>query len=364
MAIYHHRFGKFGLALGSLLAFAAVSELATRLCFPECRFVDPRIDGYWISRLQLSNDFELVFTADTEHDPTLGWRMRRGYRTGAVSHNSVGFRGDHEYQDVTESFRIAVIGDSFAYGLGVPDEATFASRLAKLAGAEVINAGVNGYGLDQAILMWETEVRRFSPDLVILSYFVDDFIRSGLSVRDWPKPRFVEEDETGQYKLIGLPVFDEAERARSVDRAHLRTLDAIRWFFRGINRRLGRGPDSLLVERARLSAFLLERLRDSVRDNGGQLLVAIIPHCRYEEYAHGSWIIDRIIADCESLDVPHVVFSSDLSTTYEMYGSNCHWSECGHRVAAQLLCELIRSSNGRRTRGSRQLRDPSSPVVP
>jgi lysophospholipase L1-like esterase len=81
------------------------------------------------------------------------------------------------------TFRIAVIGDSIAAGhpLRVGDTPPFALQLEEqLRGragpsrVEVLNFGTDGYGTRQEARLLETQVARFSPDVVVLAYCLND----------------------------------------------------------------------------------------------------------------------------------------------------------------------------------------------
>lgn len=84
-----------------------------------------------------------------------------------------------------------VVGDSFAFGDEVDDDATFPAVLERLTGQPVINAGVPGYGLDQAVLRAERLAAVYHPDTIIVSFIPHDVLRCQMSY--WsghPKPFF------------------------------------------------------------------------------------------------------------------------------------------------------------------------------
>jgi hypothetical protein len=100
--------------------------------------------------------------------------------------------------------RIAIVGDSFTFGLEVPYEDTWGPQLEIALGLEwqVLNFGVDGYGVDQAFLKYQLNVLAWHPDIVILGVIEDDFRRTMgvygfLTFPGWlpfPKPRFVVRD--------------------------------------------------------------------------------------------------------------------------------------------------------------------------
>ena len=62
----------------------------------------------------------------------------------------------------------------------------------------VVNLSVGGYGMDQAILMYEQTIARFehlNPVVVFAMVTESDFGRANLAFRSHPKPRFVRRKE-------------------------------------------------------------------------------------------------------------------------------------------------------------------------
>ena len=102
--------------------------------------------------------------------------------------------------------RIALVGDSFTFGLEVRYDQTWGQELARILGdgTQVLNFGVDGYGVDQAVLRYRRDVVAWNPDLVILGIIHDDFRRAlcvygflcfpGSEI-PFAKPRFVSDAE-------------------------------------------------------------------------------------------------------------------------------------------------------------------------
>ena len=97
-----------------------------------------------------------------------------------VETNSLGFR-EREYPQarVPGVRRVAVLGDSFTFGVGTEFAEIYSKALeARLnrsgARAEVINFGVGGYNTVMELATWREQARRFKPDLVILGYVLND----------------------------------------------------------------------------------------------------------------------------------------------------------------------------------------------
>jgi hypothetical protein len=148
-----------------------------------------------------------------QSDDDIGLRLRPGAEgwyedegEAYVRINSQGFRDrEHSKGKPPTTFRIAVLGDSYAEARQVPMEDTFWAILERdlrkcraLAGREVeaINFGVGGYGTGQELITLRQRVWPYSPDIVILAFFSGNDVRDnfrGLAA-DPRKPFFVYRD--------------------------------------------------------------------------------------------------------------------------------------------------------------------------
>ena len=116
------------------------------------------------------------------YDPRLGWRNIPTWQATSLGRrltiNSQGLR-DREYalQKLPGTGRILVLGDSYTWGYGVEDHEIFTEVLEqRLIGEdppwEVINTGVSGWGTDQQWLFLKHEGWAYSPDVVVLAFFL------------------------------------------------------------------------------------------------------------------------------------------------------------------------------------------------
>ncbi len=111
-------------------------------------------------------------------DDQLGWSPQPGAKayskaTGQTIEyaiNEKGLRGGpKEYAKPEGVFRIVTLGDSHTFGFGVPLAYHYTTLLeGYFKNLEVINLGVNGYGLDQMLLRLQSEGLKYHPDLVLL----------------------------------------------------------------------------------------------------------------------------------------------------------------------------------------------------
>lgn len=107
----------------------------------------------------------ILFMEFDRHDPNI---------------NNAGFRGsDFAINKPPLTTRIAILGDSVAYGYSVPLEETFARLLEKQLNqdkhtVEVLNFAVNGYSTVAELELYKTRVREYQPDIVLLAYVLND----------------------------------------------------------------------------------------------------------------------------------------------------------------------------------------------
>ncbi|MBU1862824.1 MAG: SGNH/GDSL hydrolase family protein [Candidatus Omnitrophica bacterium] len=108
-----------------------------------------------------------------------------------VTINAGGYRGTYYKKDKdTQTFRIAVLGDSFTFGHGVTDEETYCAQLEKLLvnssqsrTFEVLNFGVNDYTTQQEFELFKVKVGAYNPDVVILGYYYNDLLHTVSSIK-------------------------------------------------------------------------------------------------------------------------------------------------------------------------------------
>ena len=103
---------------------------------------------------------------------------------GECDTNAHGYRDfDYSYSKESGVFRIVVIGDSVAEGQGVGIRDTFGKVLegnlnrltkGKEEKVEVIVLAQSGYSTSQELFLLEHEALRYSPDLIIWSYVLND----------------------------------------------------------------------------------------------------------------------------------------------------------------------------------------------
>ena len=108
-----------------------------------------------------------------------GWLLRIPPVEHAV--NSRGYRGpSRPVEKRPGTLRILLVGDSYTFGVGMPEEDTIAAQLEDALGAfsprpvEVLNFGVPGANLEEAFEQYERFASRWKHDVVLYLLFNND----------------------------------------------------------------------------------------------------------------------------------------------------------------------------------------------
>lgn len=174
---------KLALLLASSLIVLLTLELVARLLVPmpwgKSEEEIARLATVGWSRYAFRPDAELGYSPT----PNFGGRViRLGEYDSHFHTNSLALR-DREYGSKSAAAgRILAVGDSFVFGLGVQQSEPFAEVLERglnrdyVGDYEVINAGVNGYAIDQYEGWMKRLLPTYHPDVVLVSIFVgNDF---------------------------------------------------------------------------------------------------------------------------------------------------------------------------------------------
>ena len=154
-------------------------------------------------------------------DARLGWTVgsNRQSADGLYFSSVEGIRSPGPNIRLAEEswpYRVAIIGDSNAFSSEVSFEESWGHQLQQLLGSEVqvLNFGVDGFGLDQICLRYERDVRPWAVDVVVVG-FVGHDLRRTMAVYPfvsfgWPgylvKPRFTLEDQG--LRIVNVPLLD------------------------------------------------------------------------------------------------------------------------------------------------------------
>jgi hypothetical protein len=168
----------------------------------------------------------------SERHALLGWPSKNVAGLDHDSHSERLSPANRTIQDPT--YCMEVYGDSFTYSSDVGNDDAWPNRLAMKTNCKVLNFGIGGYGVDQAVLRHQANARH--ADYAALVIFPDDIKRnlnqhrsliSAYTTRPDFKPRFVIADD-GTLDLL-LPFFGSPKEIRQALRDPNRILDAERF---------------------------------------------------------------------------------------------------------------------------------------
>lgn len=289
--------------------------------------------------------------------------------------NAQGMRADEDYtyDKPPETKRIVCLGDSFTIGYEVANDECFVRLLERGLTddgirCQVMNAGVSGFGNAEELVYFERELVKYAPDVVLLSFFVndpDDNVRSGLF--DLEDGKLVQRAED-YVPLGGIGDFANRNWLMSWLSEHSNAFalvkENITWMLKreivdqhldaieaAAQKAAGGGTPSAPADPAkersayqgRLCAAILDRLYESCRQRGIELVVESIP------VKHGDTLADVFPYEYFRIDRPglHFIRCADyllphLATTllYHEY-SHVHWTPFAHRQCADRLIATI-----------------------
>ena len=306
-------------------------------------------------------------------DPYTGYRLAPD--TGET--NSLGHRDDPTSVEKDPAvFRILVLGDSFSAGAGVEREQAYPqvleSLLTRAAGVpvEVVNSGVGGWQPFQYAQYYEHYGRDFSPDLVLVGFFVGNDAFAGATevtqLRSAVGGRRVSREAAARPTIRAqVWLYQNSHLARLIWRR-----DAARDFSRAscddfsssylriqrhrMSNYLRRDESREALAHASLAASL--RIQELTRRDGALLLVALLP----DETQINASLQEILLRDDDparfDFDMPqslladsfalHDIPTLDLLPAFRrdprcLYLNHTHWTSAGHVFAASLIAEAV-----------------------
>ena len=257
------------------------------------------------------------------YDPDLGWDQPSNKRI-------VGVR-TYSLQPEEDVFRIVAIGDSFVFGSFVNTDQTYPAYLESLLDSgEMLNMGVVGYGIDQAVLKYLEFGEQYNPDMVILGTFPHDYVRTGLSFYGYSKPVFEYDDETNGVELINTDIPPPQEVYADLKK---KISAPVLYSYAFLKNRLIRAYWKFIDSGAKERYYeemdiiidhILTELVESTRATNTKLLIVEVPHgtgFRDEK----AWSIARrgdahihLLSLYEKLEIPYVDLLEEFRTDNSM----------------------------------------------
>ncbi len=285
--------------------------------------------------------------------------------TWAFATNGQGFRDTDEYTyDKSEKLlRVISLGDSHTQGFEVRQSATYSEVMERAlvrSGrvSQVMNTGISGFSTAEALVFLENEGIRYSPDVVVLGLFANDFednVKAGLFALEDGKLETKKRSHIpgvrildGIHRVPGLPwlsqnsylyslAFNTAwEYAKDLllekREAELATEYAI--------------ADGALDDHTqRLLVSLLQRMRHVCRENGALFVILDIPQLSADGFS--SSIPESLEVEITALPDAFVSSEAVLSRyrgilDTHVPGGQRHINEFTHAMLGLAAADIIR----------------------
>lgn len=341
------------LAVVSLLVCGIFLELGLRLYsaffFPKMMVLDDKLG--W----KHAANVEKVFANEA------GEKIR-------VVQNAHGHRGKfYDFKRTPEKYRILVLGDSFAEGGEVSETDLFSARLeSRYPQLEVVNTGVSGYSTVQEYLYLVSAGLKFHPDRVMLLFYENDLTDNCLSYffPFGPRPyaaldqagiRFSEKLDPAAYRKFMLPLpFRMTLNRHSYLYYFLNSRFYYQFFWDKMQRL--HAVDLAAIGEQKFEVFyrILTSIRDLLAAQRIELTVVLVP--TREEVGQGfSPTLNTISEFCQQRGIEIIPllarFQQETRGGASMYFPvDIHWTQAGHRVAAEEIGKQLRFPDSRKTR--------------
>lgn len=243
-------------------------------------------------------------------DDLLGWTIgpSRQSKDGLYLSSREGIRSSTigmSFATRVDRPRVALVGDSYTFALDVQFESTWGKQLEDKSKVpiQVLNFGVDGYGVDQAYLRYHRDVRPWHAKLVVFGFINHDLYRTFsiypfVNFHGWaipfPKPRFVlagqslrllntplsiPEDLLDIQSIQDLPFInsDPTYKAEVWEQTWYRNSYLIRFLFGVFPRWVHPSPDLSPQNIANLNGEVFRTFAQEVTAQGGIPLIVYLP---------------------------------------------------------------------------------------
>lgn len=262
-------------------------------------------------------------------DPALRYELKPDYRIEKegrrIAINSHGIRDD---SNITEYPRkVALLGDSVAFGIGLSQEETPTAYLQELAGGslKILNFGTPGYGLEELQRYLEIKYPVYRPEQIVYLLNLNDFSR---------RNTIYEGADNGLYRMyhrpfIMLPLFVGKAIYRFMKEGRMSSVRWYRWLYEG-NKHKG--------------LAIIKQMADFAKAQGSQFSVVLHPPA--VAYEHGGFAVQNVIDEIEAYlmenGIPVVAPVSEFSQLpYELQGISDHFTPAGNKVIAKIIWRAI-----------------------
>lgn len=210
----------FATVFSALFMFSVLEVAVRRMALP-----DPELIEY-MDRV-VEKPAELTYYATRPSDfRQFGWDSKQ----------DIYFPSEEALDETPAAPLVLIVGDSVTRGKDVAEDDAYPSVLFRMLEEEreirLINAAVNGYGVDQMILKLEQSIETYRPDVVVFAYIPHDLWRSGRNI-NWGLTKPVLKDiRVDSWRVIASPDMQPYYQSyMDADRGYYRTF----WYLRHVS---------------------------------------------------------------------------------------------------------------------------------
>lgn len=241
-----------------------------------------------------------------------------------INSDSLNERFDYSIDKSQDTFRIVNLGDSWAYGYGIPTKDNYSEVLEdelnknlackNIKKVEVINLGVQGYDIEFASERYRLRGKKYNPDLILWITKPDDFI---------PQELVLE-------KASRLALADKNLTLKKVDSAE---------YYLAVKKYFLKAQEELFSEMS--SEKMVEYEMKS--------LVSITGYYknRFLFFSYGMLSDERAVLDnfIKSKSPSSYIFESKLLSEGQRIPNDGHPNQKGHEMLAQEIYQYIVNNN-------------------
>jgi len=261
-------------------------------------------------------------------DASCGYRHKPEQRIrflgNTIAINRLGLRDARGFESKREGIsRVLVLGDSVAWGgVTLRDDKLFASLLERgLLETEVVNAGVNGYSIQQMVALYESRLKVLAPDVIVVYCIIGDFLRPPITDLAGNSAAFPTK---GPWLAIG--------RSLAIARTQIAAKTGWAWP-RPYIATVSRDGDHPMEERIAANCEALVRLRDAMTPEQ-RLLVVMSPQIQNAVDTETSGRILNLLRE-QKFDI--IDLQNEVAPIPAMFVDGTHLSAQGHAWVAERL---------------------------
>ena len=326
-----------------------------------------------------------------EPSDVLGYTMAsnfegRGPLDVWVKTNSQGFRddGEHPWTKSPGVIRILGLGDSFTFGWGVTLEESFLKKLERILetrtgmNIETINAGIPGWDLDNYYVYYKEIGVRYSPDIIVLSYYLNDLnskIRERIPAELTKQKGWKHRGGIFHISYLFNFVKSLAHNIRLKNRYkrfdYMYELSARRKEKTRFKKTLIFDPGKKQTQASsHIIKTLLKKIQGLANKHGSRLVIMYIPDVVQPHHPELQFINGVLASITEEMNIPFIdmtrVFESSTDPkSFYFWPKDVHTNADGHEKMAEaltpLICQVLLEKNIHCTPTIMPTNDPKTP---